>query len=50
MKTFILHWRTGKSETIDGEDIAQAINQAGYGRGALPALDYWEEVKKEKQP
>jgi len=45
MKTFELHWRTGEPQTIQGVDIADAMTQAGYGLGALAALDYWEEVK-----
>jgi len=45
MKTFILHWRRGANEKAYGDDIAQAMNNLGYGQGALPALDYWEEIK-----
>jgi len=47
MKTFLLHWRTGPSEEVYGNDITHALNRTGYGQGALPALDYWEEVKEE---
>ena len=47
MKTFILHWRTGEPETIQGNDIADAMNRRGYGQGALAALDYWEEADED---
>lgn len=52
-RTFILHWRAGKpaTQTVKGtgEDqlkaLANACNNAGIGRGALAALDYWEEKR-----
>ena len=47
MKTFILHWLTGKDETITGMNIQDAFLRAGIGGGAMRALDYWEEVKEE---
>jgi|688.fasta_scaffold1212527_1 hypothetical protein len=44
MKTFILHWLgSSEPETIKGYDIADAFRRAGYGDGALAALDYYEE-------
>ena len=48
MKEFILHWKDGKDEKVKGTNIADAMTKAGYGKGALPALDYWEEVEKKK--
>lgn len=42
--TFELHWKTGDVEVVTGPDIATAMNRAGIGAGALPALDYWKEV------
>ena len=46
-KTFILHWRGGiKDSTITGRDIADAVRKAGYGGGAMGALDYWEEKEE----
>ena len=46
-KTFILHWKfDNKTETIYGESISDAFMRAGYGAGALGALDYYEEVKE----
>lgn len=43
-KMFILHWLHGKTEEISGYDIADAFSKAGYGGGALGALDYYEEI------
>jgi len=44
-KKFRLHWLHGKTEIIEGNDITDAFNKAGYGAGALRALDYYEEVR-----
>jgi hypothetical protein len=44
MKTFKLHWLSGKTETITGLTIADAFRKAGYGQGSIRALDYYEEV------
>ena len=41
MKDFTLFWLTGKSEVIKGTDIADAFRRAGYGGGALDALDFY---------
>lgn len=40
--TYIFHWRNDKDETLQGATPADALNRAGYGRGALAALDYYE--------
>ena len=40
MRTFILYWLDGKEEKVRGNDIADAFMRAGYGGGALAALDY----------
>jgi hypothetical protein len=45
MKKFRLIWRTGNPEEVEGYDIADAFRRAGYGGGAIRALDYYEEVK-----
>ena len=42
LKQFRLHWLDGKKEVVEGADIAQAFTLAGYGAGALGALDWWE--------
>lgn len=48
MKTFKLFWKGGEVETVTGKNIADALSRAGYGAGALAALDYYEEVKVKK--
>ena len=49
-KTFKVYWLDGKEEKIQGDNIADAFTRAGYGAGAIKALDYFEEVKgKEKK-
>ena len=45
MKTFRLYWLDGKTEIVEGETIAKAFSNAGYGGGAIRALDYYKEVK-----
>ncbi len=56
-KTFTLFWLTGDSELVKGYDIAHAITSAGYGAGAMGALDFhapgdqkkdytWDPIKK----
>ena len=41
MNTYTLYWRTGKRETVQGADPAQAMTLAGYGGGAVRALDFY---------
>lgn len=43
-KRFRLHWRGGKTEEVIGPEIASAMNNAGYGGGAVRALDWYEEI------
>ena len=38
-----LHWLEGKIETVEGTTIGGAFTNAGYGNGALKALDYVED-------
>lgn len=53
-QTFTLHWLGGRKEEVTGfgetqeEAIADAMRRAGYGGGAVKALD-WVEPKEEKQ-
>ncbi len=49
MKKFLLHWLTGETEKVEGDDIANAMTLAGYSSGALRALDYFEEIKNQSQ-
>lgn len=46
MKKYKLYWLDEKTEIIEGYDIVDAFNRAGIGRGALLALDYYEEIKE----
>jgi len=41
MKEFTYFWLTGEKEVLRGNDVADALNKAGYGQGALRALDFW---------
>jgi len=45
MKTYILYWKDGKMEKVKGNNPADAMNQAGYGSGALRALDFYASGK-----
>ena len=46
-KYFKLHWRGDSNpEIVCGLDIADAMNRAGYGHGALGALDYFESISE----
>jgi hypothetical protein len=38
---FTLYWLDGKSEVITGETAYEAMVHAGYGGGAMSALDFW---------
>ena len=42
MKKFRLYWLDGKTEVVEGSDIADAFSKAGYGGGAIQALDFYE--------
>jgi len=42
MKTFTLYWLDGTHNTITGETISEAFSLAGYGRGAVGALDFYD--------
>ena len=46
LKKFDLHWLTGEIQRVEGRDIADAFSRAGLGAGALPALDYYSNVKE----
>lgn len=37
---FTLFWKDGKREILEGYDFSHALNSAGYGNGALAALDF----------
>lgn len=46
MKKYKLYWLDGKTEMIEGYNVVDAFNRAGIGRGALSALDYYEEIEE----
>lgn len=46
-RTFIIHWRDGTKSEIVGRTIERAFTKAGYGHGAIKAIDYYEEKKEE---
>lgn len=48
MAKFRLNWLTGKQEEVEGDNAADAMNRAGYGAGAVRALDFYEEWDKYK--
>lgn len=45
---FTLHWFGGKTETVEGVDIADACRRAGIGNGALRALDFYKDETEKK--
>jgi hypothetical protein len=42
-KTFRLYWLSGDTDTVTGSTIADAMNSAGYGGGAVRALDFYQQ-------
>jgi hypothetical protein len=44
MNTYELHWLDGKVETLKGDSVFDAYTKAGYGLGAVQALDYYREI------
>jgi hypothetical protein len=40
-RIYTLYWLDGKRELVKGSDIADAVTHAGYGEGALRALDFF---------
>lgn len=46
LKTYKLYWLDGKTEIIYGFSISDAFTEAGYGAGALKALDYYKELNR----
>jgi hypothetical protein len=40
-RSFTLFWGDGKRQVVEGPNISAAMNDAGYGQGALGALDFW---------
>lgn len=46
-KPFTFYWGGGKREILIGETVSDAANRAGYGNGALAALDFFAEGAEE---
>lgn len=44
IKRYRFHWRDGKTNDGPGTSPEQALTLLGFSSGALPALDYWEEL------
>lgn len=42
MLTYRLYWLDGVTELCQGRTITEAITRAGYGAGALSALDFYK--------
>lgn len=38
---YVLYWKTGKKEIVEGGNITQAFTSAGYSTSALMALDFY---------
>jgi hypothetical protein len=43
MKHFIFYWRNGDLTKSEGATVDAAFSAAGYGAGAMRALDFYEE-------
>lgn len=41
-KEFTFFWRDGERDVFPGESPDKALNNAGYGGGAVGALDFWD--------
>ena len=44
IKRYRFHWRDGRTNDGQGTSPEQALTLLGFGFGAVPALDYWEEL------
>ena len=40
-KLFTLFWRDGHRDVLPGDSVSDAMNKAGYGSGAVAALDFY---------
>jgi hypothetical protein len=40
MNTYTFYWLDGTKEILEGESVHQAFIYAGYGAGAIAALDF----------
>lgn len=44
MKKYKFYWKDGHIDECEGFSPADALLKLGYGAGALPAMDHWEEI------
>jgi len=44
IRRFKVRWKTGTETYLEGFDIADAMNRAGYGRGSASIIESYEEV------
>jgi hypothetical protein len=42
-REYTFFWLDGRHETLRGHDAADALSRAGYGGGAVGALDFYAE-------
>ena len=45
---YTFFWLDGKKEVLEGTTPADALTKAGYGNGAIKALDFFIEGKNNK--
>lgn len=43
MTKFTFYWKTGHREVYSGTNVADAFRRAGYGGGALGAVDFYKD-------
>ncbi len=46
---FKIHWLDGKTETVEGVDFKDAFTRAGYGAGAVKAIDFYSVIKRSQR-
>lgn len=44
MRKYRFVWLDKKEHTGYGRDVADAFTRLGFGAGAMPALDYYEDI------
>ncbi|MFA6198808.1 MAG: hypothetical protein WC679_00125 [Bacteroidales bacterium] len=41
MNKYTIYWRMPEKTVVEGDDFADAMNNAGYGQGAVSAIDFY---------
>jgi len=49
MNEYTLFWLGGKTEIVKGDTPHEAMNNAGYGAGAVRALDFYSSGDKRNE-